>query len=350
MNNIAIIVRDLPYLKLLTPIMYELHNRGILYNLYYMDCHRGVKEYNNLTKDRLIKSSQSIVSNANKLQSFKNDSQLFTLLAADKIKKAVSVEIGLCGLNYAQSFKTLGIQTFSLSYLTDSLWFKKEQSEALHRIYYTSKYLMELQHKFSGMKFDSKRDRCLGSPIFDQLKSIKNQNAASTLIMLPNQCDASFFGGESGFEKLLKAFGDDLLFKTRKKQWMPAAVKKLGKKVIFDGDVMYPSAIIGAFEKSKNTVLFYSSGVYEAVYANQYVINVKFPLSLWPRDKEKQKEYFLSDIYNYSGVVESVEQTDLSKLFVYRPIDQVRRKEWIEKHIGDVSEDSAKLIVEDILK
>jgi hypothetical protein len=130
---------------------------------------------------------------------------------------------------------------------------------------------------------------------------------------------------------------------------MPAAVKKSGKEIIFDGDVMYPSAIVGAFEKSKNTVIFYSSGVYEAVFANQYVINVRFPLSKWPRDKERQKEYFLSDVYNYAGVVESVEQADLKGQFVAKGVDQTRRKEWIKKYIGDVSNNSTKLIVEDIL-
>lgn len=349
--TIAFIVRDLPYLKLLTSLMHEMHNKGIRYNLYHMDCYKGIKEYNRPTMERLLKSSAAIVNNASKTVSFANDDQLFKALIADGIRKAVSVEIGLCGTHYANQFKKNNIKTFSLFYLTDSMWSKKDQTESLFRVYYTSKYIMEMQQKITGLVFNASRDRCLGSPIFDQLKSIDNSKATSTLIMLPNQCDPKFFGGEDGFAKIIRSFGDDLVFKTRQKQWMPKEVQKSYKDIVFDGDIMYPSAVVNTFARTKNTVIFYSSGVYESIFANQYVINVKFPLSRWvSKVPDTQKDYFFGPVYNYDGVIECVEQQDLiNGNFKIQEIDQKNRKEWIEKHIGDVSEESSELIVDDII-
>jgi hypothetical protein len=210
---------------------------------------------------------------------------------------------------------------------------------------------MEKQQDFSGLTFNSNRDKCFGSPIFDQLKSINNKNAISTLVLLPNGCTPIFFKAAGGFIKIIESFGNDLIFKTRKKQWMPPEIKKMGKEIVFDGDIMYPSAIVDVFPRTKNTVLFYSSGIYEAIFANQYVINVKFPLSLWPRDLKKLNKYFLGELYNYEGVIESVEQKDLVKgKFESKKINQESRKKWLEKYIGDISEDSSSLIVDDIIK
>ena len=60
MIMVAVIVRELPYLKLLTPIMFELHKHGVKYILYYMDSFKGEKEYSRPTVARLKESNEKI--------------------------------------------------------------------------------------------------------------------------------------------------------------------------------------------------------------------------------------------------------------------------------------------------
>lgn len=344
---IAFVVRELTYLKLLQPIISEVESMGCNYVLYNMDSPKGEKEYNRPTKARIDKSFGRDI----RVSPFTTDQQLLSKLLSDKVNKIVSLEVGMWGKGYKTFFKANKIKTHSLLYLTDAMWHGRSVIEGFDRVYYTSKYLMNLQHRFNSIVFDPKRDRCLGSPIFDQLNDINNDNANGVLVMLPNQCDKSFFGGNERFCRMLEVFGKNLIFKSRKKQWLPEGIKKIAADIVFDGDYMYPSVISKLYPNTKTTILFYSSGVYEAVYGKQYVINIKFPLKFWRRDQNKMAEYFGGEAYNYDGVVESVSQDDVlaGKITAKRTTEDKRIK-WIDKHIGTFSDKSYTLIARDIVE
>ena len=349
MESIAFVVRELTYLKLLQPIMQEISRMGCNFILYNMDSPKGEKEYNRPNKLRIETSFGKSI----KLSPFSTDQQLLQLLKKDRITKMVSVEIGLWGNKFVPFFKGSGIKTYSILYLSDALWRGKSVIEGFDRVYYTTPHLMRLQHKFNGIRFDAKRDKCFGSPIFDQLDEVDNSTAESTLVFLPNQCDKKAFGSNERFCRIIKSFGEDLIFKSRKKQWIPEEAKKLAKEIVFDGEFMWPSAVSKLYPRTKTSILFYSSGIYEAVVAKQRVINIKFPLNEWQRyrGKERLEEYFGGGLYDWPGVVESVEQEDvLSGKIKQGRIDFEQRDKWIEKFVGKKQGKSYELIAQDILK
>ena len=71
----------------------------------------------------------------------------------------------------------------------------------------------------------------------------------------------------------------DLILKTRKKQWFPEEIKKYAKRILDDGDLMYPPVTSNLLAESFCTVMFYSSGIYECVFGGNYVVNITIPLN-----------------------------------------------------------------------
>ena len=348
---LAFVVRELTYLKLLQPIMEEMTRRGCSFVLYIMDSYKSEKEYNRPNKARVIKSFGHSVDH---LIAFGDDGALLYLLKCNKIDRVVSVEMGLWAHQFTRFFKDNKIRTHSVCYLTDSIWRGKSAIEGLDRVYYSSPHIMQVQHMFNGIRFDQNRDRCFGSPIFDQLRAVNNDAVQDTLILLPNGCNKGAFGSNSSFKAILEKFGNssNLIFKTRHKQWLPDVVKSLAKEIVYDGDCMYPSAISKLYPRTKNTVLFYSSGIYEAVVANQYVVNVQLPLTTWNYDKAKLRYYFESELYNYPDVVNGITQQDvLSGKCKIESVNKQKQQEWINKYVGvDVSKTpSYELIASDVL-
>src|SRR3990172_4903623 len=183
---IGIVVRELTYLKILQPIMDELRQANTSYVLYHFDAHRGDKEYNRASLANISKSSESIIKNAAKVKAFKDDKQLQQMLIHDQTTKLVSIEIWLWAKSYIKFLKDHNIKTYSLLYLTDSLW----QADpvcvtSMDRVYYSTNYLMRAHHDFAGITYDAKRDRCIGSPIFDGILN-KPSDGKEILILLPN--------------------------------------------------------------------------------------------------------------------------------------------------------------------
>jgi len=353
---IGVVIRDLPYLKLLHPICEQFVVLGKPYTLYHWDAPRGSKEYNRASLKNINKSSPGVVSGAARVKAFSNDKQLFKQLEADKIDKLVSVEIWLWAKSYLHWFKKNQVKTYSILYLTDSIWQPPESITSVYRVYYGSSYLMRAHHDFAGIKPLPTRDRAIGSPIFDPLPNVPSQGK-DILILLPNlrkEHVQPAFGNAKRFIQMIDKIsqGGNLIFKTRKKQWLPNEIKPYAKEIIEDGDIMYPPVIADLFARCYSTVMFFSSGIYECVSGGQYVYNITIPLGRWGWDKKKLQRYFSTTapaVYQFPGVVESVDQDTVLGDWQFKPrhIDPVRREEWIKKFIGSAG--GAEAIAKDIV-
>jgi hypothetical protein len=354
------VIRETPYLKILDPIMCELIARGQPYIIYYMDNYKGGKEYARPRMQRMLASSEKAILGAQKTKSFVNDMQLLSQFSHDKIDKIISVEIWLWAKWYLNELAKRKIRTYSILYLSDSLWQTNPNCiKDIDKIYYTSKYLMQVQHDFLHANIDDKKTKFIGSPIFDPITSVPC-NGNDILILLPNlrqEHVCSSFGSEDNFIQIISKLSKagDIIFKTRKKQWFPQGIKKFAKKIVEDGDKMYPSEISNLLRRSYVTVMFFSSGIYECVYGGNYVINIPLPLNRWGWEKSKMQQYFDisgENLYQFDGVVKSISQeTILSPQWVFRPdrIDIERRKLWIDRFIGSNPENGTKCIVDDII-
>ena len=351
---IGIVIREISFLKVLTPIARELHNSGAKYILYYMNKLLPGKGYATPTKDRLVSLVPELIHNSHKAVPFNSEKQLLNSLVQDKISKFVSLEVWLCFRSILKDLKKNNIKLYNIQYLTDSILQPSAAITAMDRVYYTSEHIMKMQQKFSGTKFDPKRDRCLGTPLFSSVR--KNNGSGDILVLTPNirvEHVGSTFGSKDNLIKIFSklAAGGDLIFKTRKKQWLPQELKKYAKTIVDDSKQIYPPATVELFEKCYMTVLFCSTGVYEAVLANNRVLNIELNSLSFLGWKEPKKSIFYEP-HNFDGVTETIKQhTILGDDWKFEPkkIDQDKRKIWINKYIGKTIANSDKLIAEDIL-
>lgn len=356
---IGVVVRELTFLKVLHPVMEELHKQGAKYILYHFDAPRGNKEYNRATLAKLKLSSPAVVKNATKTKAFANDKQLQDQLVHDKVTKLVSLEIYLWAKSYIDKLRSNGIKIYNLLYLTDSLWGNNPRNiTTSDRVYYSSRFLMDFHLNLLSLKQNSSRDRWLGFPVYDPISSYGKESGHGLLVLLPNlraEHVQSAFGSKENFIKIMdnmvQGNEKNLVFKTRKKQWMPKELEKYGAKVIDDGDKMYPPSIAEAFNNCSCVGMFYSSGIYEAVYAGKSVINIPLNLKRWSWDKQKMKNYFQSPLYDFNSVVRTIEQEQAISGFradISYP-DGNEQEEWLSKYVGIVPANSSQMIVKDIL-
>lgn len=352
---IGIIVKELPFLKLLTPIMDELHNRGIHYILYYMDIAKPNKEYARPTIQRL-KLNGKIVEHANKIQPFTDDQQLFSRLVGDKITKIISVELWLFAQKYTGFLAEHKIKPYSINYLTDTMW---QNYPSAGNVYYTTEHILNTSLAFNNIPRKSEY-KTLGSPLFDCIN--KNQNTKSNvMVLLPNvrsEMVPLAFGKAGTFIKIIEKIykgHPNLIFKTRKKQWLPGEIKQFASSIIDDGDVMYPNAMSNILRNTKTVVMFYSSGIYECVYSGSYVLNIPLSFDTWRWDKTKLAKYFSTtpgSLYQFEGVVESITQKQVLEdtwKFTPKVANPQATEQWIKQFIGNVPVNSTKAIVDDIL-
>lgn len=383
---IGIVVRDLPYLKLLHPICEQFIEMKVPYIIYHMDCYRGEKQYNNASLSNIQRSSEGAVSGAKKVKKFSTDTQLLKQLAHDRVKKLVSVEIWLWAKGYINKLKTMGIKTYSLNYLTDSLWQPAASITTIDRIYYGSEHIMRKHLEFTKTKYNPLRDIYhFGSPIFDPIAPQKE--AKDVLILLPNlrkEHVKKAFGSADGFVKIIAKLHTDLsshgslILKTRKKQWYDKRIDRYAKEIYDDGDIMYPQKSVDLFRRCHTTVMFFSSGIFEAVYAGNYVVNIAMPLGRWDWDKERLYNYFHSNhrllgdgdyrnMYDFYGATRHFEQADVLNGAVGKHISENagmigwqdelsrERENWIRHFIGkhysdgNITNDSAARIAKDVV-
>jgi len=353
-EKIALVVRELTYLKALHPIMVELKKAGQQYIIYHYDMFRGAKEYNRATRKKMVQSSREVMAGAKKIKAFADEKELQKGLLHDRITKMVSLEIWLWARKYMDFFKKHNIKTYSIMYLTDSLWQPDPRcATSVYRVYYSSRHIMEKHHKFAGIKYNEVRDKCIGSPIFDSLA--EETEGEDILVLLPNMLAEhvrATFGTKANFNKIIEKVCEykKPIFKARKKQWIPKIVKNGKHEIIFDGAQMYPPKISELLQRSFAVVMFLSSGVYECVYSGNYVINITIPVKRWSWSKDKMQEYFSTkpqSLYNFEGVIESHSQEGfLSGDFNPRRIDKDKQKDWV-KSFGVAS--GASNIAQDII-
>lgn len=353
---IGIDIREYNALKIIQPVVEGLIKRNIPYIIFHYDTHRGSKEYNRASCKNIGLSAKHILDKAKLIRPYTNNEALFKMLISHKVKKFIGLELSLCYKKMAHKLEKSGIKLYSLLYLTDSLWNSTKESYSIYRTYFGAKCLMETALSFSGTQYDSNKHKVLGSPLFDQLKGLGSGN--NTLVLLPNvaPADASrAFGSSSKFIKIMEkiAEGNSLIFKTRKKQWLPEEIKKFAKEIVYDGTNMYPSSFCNALNKCDSIVMFFSSGIYESVVSGKYVTNITIPLNRWSWNQTKMQKYFSVDegsLYQYAGVVDTIDQDNIENLVVKKNVDQDSRKEWLDKFIGNNNFNSSDSIVDDILR
>lgn len=353
---IGVVIRDLPYLKLLHPICERFKERNVPFIIYHWDAHRGMKEYNRASLVNLNKSSPGVVKAAKKVKAFANDNQLLQQLAHDRITKMVSVEIWLWAKGHIKWLKEHKVKTYSVLYLSDALWLGNPKCITdIDKTYYTAQHIMDMHHEFLNLK--NTGGTFLGSPLFDPIEN-KPSDGDNILVMLPNGISppeaGKFFGSAERFTSILDklAQSGNLIFKARRKQWLP---EKYAKEVIFDGDIIYPPVMSELLKKCNTTVMFCSSGIYECVYGGTRVLNIMIPLKKWPRDQAKMAKYFSTEpgnLYQFDGVTETINQDVFLGDWKFKPkqVDAQKRKAWVEKFIGSDPADGAIKIADDIMK
>lgn len=348
------VIRDLPYLKLLHPICVEFIGRQIPYNLYCMDCYRSEKEYNRASIRNVELSSSIILNGANKVKTFKDDSELLMHLRTDKIKKLISVEISLWAKGMVSIFNSNGIKTYSILYFTDSYFSSSPVFYKISRTYHTTKFLLDKKLANDNV-LNNGNHLFLGSPLFDEKMGSVGDNMTVFMPNLSEKDVANAFGSKAKFISALEKICNNrkVIFKTRRKQWLPREIKNISSDIVEDGCTMYPSKSSEILKKSNSSVLFYSSGVYECVYSDNRVINIPFPLNRWKWDQKKLNDYFKSALYNFNGVVDNFSlDCILRKDFLvnHDTIDEKMAESWKDKYIGKIKEKSYKLITNDIME
>lgn len=350
---IAVVIRECTYLKVLHPIMEEFNKMGQKYVVYHWDAPRGQKEYNRASLKNIMASSGDVLKGAKKIKAFTSDKQLLKMFQHDGIKKLVSLEIWQWAKQYIKAFKTMNIKSYSIRYLMDGIFDPAACIKSIYRTYYSTPFLMRKHHKYAGISYDPNRDKCLGSPVFDCIG--KNLSENKTLVLLPNigpEYVKAAFGNVDRLNNIIRkvCVKDIPIFKARKKQWIPPVVKEVGGKVIFDGEKMYPPMTSKLFTKSFTIVMFWSSGVFEAIYSGNYVINIEIPLARWSWNAEKMKDcFYTKGLYSFKGVIETRTQGEiLTADFIPRKIDPNAQKEWLERFISPVK-NGAGNIAKDII-
>lgn len=359
---IGIVVKGMTWLKVLQPIMDELHGLGQPYVLYHTN--NSPTPYNDPTIANMRKSSETIIPNASKVSAFKNNKHLVDMVKRDGVKKLVAVEIYSSLKNQINELKKCNIKLYSISWLIDAFWHTDPRCIlAMDRVYYTTKYVKETIHKFLNIKEDPGRDRLLGSPLLPY-PTKKQSDGNKLLVLIPNMKKADYryaFEHEFYFGQALRKLSvhHNLLYKTRPKQWFYRPIKAYTKNdIISDKYKMRPPPTWSALKQSHSTMLFFSSGIFEIVLSGNYACNVPINLKRykqfgWPPDRVKS--HFSApknSLYNFDGVVESVR---LSKVIdgrwkLNKGIDLDARQEWIERFVGYVSKNPAREIVEDIIE
>jgi hypothetical protein len=343
----------------LHPIINKFVDKNIPYAIFSYNGSRSGKEYNRPTTNRLQKAVPTIMAKANKIATFNNDTKLLNLLMKYKCDKVVVIEFPLAHKSISLKTKQKGIKVYSINYLTDSIW-NGDYSRVLntHRTFYTAEYLRKFHFGVLGKPVDDVLTKCLGSPLLDQVKDIAN--GEETLVLLPNiraNHVSKVFGNEKRFTKIISNIynkSGKLLFKTRKKQWLPPSVKTFAKEIIYDGDIMYPSALSKALARSKTVITFCSSGIYEVIYSGAYAVNIMVTKKQWRWNKGLLNKYFSNnpgDLYNYPGAVASVSVNDaINGNFSLEGANEQERQKWIKKFISDIPKDSAEAIADEIIK
>lgn len=350
MHPIAIVVNKLAHLKVLQAVIFEFACRKIPLIIYHKigPMMPGL-EYDRPTEDRIIRSLGGNL--CLRFVPFTDNRSLLPLLKKNKTKNLVGAELTFWDVRLLKWVFEEKINTYSIQYLIDSLWNTKDQLNYLNRVYYAAPFIMNLHHKFNSIVTNPKRDLCLGNPMFDCFRDCAvEQPSGPTLVFLPHLPYRQAFGSEQNCLRILNNLNDDLWFKLRKKQHVPDQIMRAAQRVEYDSDSMWPPITKELFKQTKRTVIFNSTGIFEAVMAGHYVVNIKIPFDVWPWNKKHMSEFFDGELYNYKGVAQSINQTHIlhEAYSLYSP-SLINRQAWIKKFIGTYPDKSYRLITNNIL-
>ena len=345
MDNIGVCIDGLSQLKVLIPVVNLLVEKANVFLIHYTGVTQ--KGYDLPTIKKLNAVIPSDIKNLKAMVSYNNKSQISTIANKYKLNKIISVESSIVMKESLNSLYSKKIKIYSLQYLTDSMWSFGAHYNKIHRIYFPTQFIMDCCHKFNSINKNNSA-LMLGSPIFDDL-NMSNQSD-SGLLLLPNIRSEHIglsFKNRQELEKIVGniTLNNDILTKSRKKQWSSDVIKKYCDPIIYDEDPFVLPKLIG---RTKTTILFSSSGIYEAIIGGNYVYNISLSYKMFRHNKKNMKEYF-DEIYNFKGVVETVSISDaLNKTNWVKDIDLNARKKWLERFVGDHT-NSAKKIAKDIL-
>ena len=341
--------------RIILPIIEELNKLGqecVLYHKYNPNWRNsGKKSSSHLTSQKIKRMLEVADLNVKKIVSWEKREALYKALKTCNISKLIGVDIG--GWQSDLCDKNIDIKTYSISYLVDFLWSPNNYPT---RVYHTTEYIMRFQQNLKKILYNSDRDKCLGSPLFDKHKfDVKNRDIT---ILLPSWREKQIktaFGNKIGLypeliKKIIQTNTDDdnyFVFKTRAKHWVPSGVLDLADEIIIDNYPLYIQETSNCFDRSYTTIMFNSTGIFEAVLSGNFIINI--PIK-W------QKSPFFDDrgdgLYSFDGVVQSLSLPKIlsgKQKVEPKHIDATAQKQWIEKFVGDIPVNSAEAITLDIL-
>jgi len=358
--KIGIILRGMSELKVLQPIMEYLCHLKVQYFLFVpTERHGSVKKrYNVLSVDRINMSSRKTLDGAEKTITFNDLFEVVPKIEDLEIEKLLMVEAPRFRKFLSSVGKTCRI--YSISYFSDSCFKKKNRMcvDDIRKIYHTTSHCMRMFHKFYDMEFDQNRDMLLGSPLFDCLPRSNSKNGI--ILFAPNLYEQNLpatFGTPNKMARLIRKImregSDSIIIKSRWKQYLPKRTKNEFRNVIYyDGGIMYPTVSSKLFAKSSISMMFYSSTIYEAIFAGQYVINCHINFGRW-KTHEKVRDYMTPLYKNVDGLIENITMNTIANRqlsFKNKQADPQKAQEWIENFImPEIITDSYKRIVDDFL-
>lgn len=356
---IAVVIRDFAHLKIMHLIMKRFIRHKLPFIVIHYDVPRASKEYNRATLKRLKLSSGDIIDKAKKIIPYKNDQQLIDILVKNRCKKLVVIEFPLTHRTIRKKIKKNGIKVYSINYLTDSMWINDYSAITdVYRTFYTTEHIRKFHFDLMNKPINNEITKCMGSPLFNQVKNISSGD--ETAVLLPNIRASEVpkaFGSPKNFISIIKNIHKQtgpLIFKTRKKQWMPIEIEKFAREIVYDGNIMCPSALSKVLKRSNKVIIFYSSGIYEAVYSGAYVINIISDKGQWRWPINILNKYFSDSpgsLYNFNGIVKSVNTKDaVSGNFSLDGFNQEQRKKWIEMFMPNIPDSPVDAIVDEIIK
>lgn len=350
--KLGVLLNGLSELKILQPIIEHLFKLNIPYVLFIRSEESNKRSYNIITKESINISSKIILSGANKVIWFSGD-EIAQKVNSSQIDKMLIIEAP----RHRDLLTKCSCKVYSISYFSDSCFKRKVWLNNIERIYHTTKHSMNMWHKFHSIPYDQKRDRLLGSPMFDCLDP--NPKSKGLILFAPNIYEENLpatFQTPTKMARIIRRIMNKhplSIIKSRQKQYLPRKTKnEFRSRIYYDGGVMYPSLSSGLFRNSNISFMFYSSTIYEAVLSGQYIMNCHINFGRW-KYHEKVRQYMTPLYKNIDGLIETITTDDImTDNFSYdnKRADPQKRQQWIKKFINDENiSDSYKKITNDLL-
>lgn len=354
--NYAIVIGGMSQFKIMKPIIEYMAFLGIPYYLFLYKGFSKKRAYNNLRENKINKVSKVILFSAKKVVWYKDFDRFCALIDKNKINKILSVEASNFSLQIKQIMPNLKI--YSIGFFTDSCFGKKKAVNACDVIYHTTLRCMETLLQSYNMNFRPSRDKVFGSPMFDCIAE-ERPLEENIILFVPTLYKAEVnkvFYDEKTFVQVLRGFlkNPKVLIKSRRKQYLPKCIiSEYKDRIHYDGNNIYPTKTSQLFGNSIASIMFYSSGIYEAIIGGQYIINCRINTGRWGRYKTGMSNYLTSIYTETDNLIKNVDPNDVKKDDFELPMQKVnfeKATQWIENNVmKDFDRESYKRIVDNFL-